>query len=146
MQRFDNKYEARAHLVISLIKDKLKNADLILDLSIVENDCNDLYDAFDEDIPMFGKSEWSLDYFYAQIGYLELIFSKERIYHILEVRLYLREIGLPELQPNNQLTQMTELDLCANRIQDLHTPRLKQPLSSRRLSDSSTRYFNQRKK
>lgn len=145
-QRFTNKYEARAHLVILLIKNKLTKTDIIKDLDIAEGDCQDLYVAFDDDIPMLDKSEWDAVYFYFQAGCLKLTFSKERIYHVLEVREYLRETGVVELQPSTRPSQTAGVELVTNNIPDKRTPRLKQPLANRRISDSSTRNIKLRKK
>lgn len=139
IQRFADKYEARAHLIISLIKNKLTETDIIKDLDIAENDCLDLYVAFDDDIPMLDKIEWNAEYFYFQAGCLKLTFSKERIYHVLEVREYLREIGVAELQPSTPPSQTNEVNMAANNIPDRQTPRFKNSLPNRRFSDSSNR-------
>lgn len=95
---FEDKHAARAHIAVSLIKNKLVNESIQHDLAIAEKMCDDLYSPFDEDIPILSKDKWNLDYFHSQISYAELIFSKERITHILEVRQYLRDQGVPELQ------------------------------------------------
>lgn len=95
---FKSKYEARAHIVVSLIKNKLTNEDIQQDLEVAEKMCDDLYLPFDDDIPISVQNKWDTDYFYYQIGCAKLIFSKERIYHILEVRQYLHDQGAPELQ------------------------------------------------
>ena len=86
------------------------------------------------------------DYYFYQLGCLKLIFSKERISHILEVRQYLREIGASELQPNIDKNQTSEAVLALEQTKNIYTPRLKQPLANRRISDSSTRTINTRKK
>lgn len=95
---FKSKYEGHTYMAVSLIKNKLTNQEIRQDLIIIEKVFDDLYQPFDKDIPILSQDKWDADYFYYQIACAELIFSKERIYHILEVRQYLRDQGVPELQ------------------------------------------------
>lgn len=95
---FANKYEARAHIAISLVNNKLLEDSIVADIEIAEKCCNDLY-LPDDDLPIQKDNDmWSLDYFYKQIGLVKMTFSKERLEHILEVRKYLRDKGVPELK------------------------------------------------
>ncbi len=145
--RFDNKHAARAHLVMSLINNRLLEADIDEDISIAEGCCNDLYLAFDNDLPIEpAKNNWDLDYFYKQIGLVEMTFSKERLAHILKVRKYLREKGVPELQYISTHNHVTDAGLEEKKFYnepETIKPKLKQPLASRRISDSSTRKYKQ---
>jgi len=95
---FDNKHAARAHITVSLINNRLLETAISKDIQIAEDCCDDLYLPFDDDLPLLSEAQWDLDYFYNQAGRVELVFSKERLQHILKVRKYLREKGVPELQ------------------------------------------------
>lgn len=144
IKSFDNKHAARAHLIISLINNRLLEVDINEDILIAESCCSDLYLVFDNDLPMLNADKWNLDYFYSQIGRVELVFSKERLQHILEVRKYLREQGVPELQYISTHNHVTDADLEEKKFYnepETIKPKLKQPLASRRISDSSTRKY-----
>lgn len=124
---FKNKYEARAHITVSLINNKLDEKEIINDMEKAAESCHDLY-LPDDDLPIQDdKSMWSLDYFYKQIGLVKMTFSKERLIHILEVRKYLRSSGEHALQHVSNASKL------------YNKPKLKQEPKSRRISDSSTR-------
>lgn len=75
-------------------------------------DCEGLFVEFNKDLPINeNKSQWDFDYFFYQLTTLELQFAEKRLFHVMEVREYLRNNGCekliynaPKYQPNHKHT------------------------------------------
>lgn len=95
-----NKSAIRAE-IDSYLMDVRKTKQDLEQLFIQTENCDGVYEPFNEDFPINDdKTVWNFDYFLGECSTLSLIFSKERVIHLMEVREYLRQNGCEKLIDN----------------------------------------------
>lgn len=116
--RFKNKSEVRAELDSYLTDVRKTKQDLEKLFDLTKN-INGVYEPFNEAFPVNDdKSVWSFDYFLGECSTLSLIFTKERVLHLMEVREYLRNNGCEKLIEgrfkNDYVKELEEVDNNSN--------------------------------